>query len=207
MNLQKKLASLAFSLTVAVAANNAHAVDCVSVTSISAWLAAGTCSQDNTQFTIGSTTLSGNAGVVFFGGAFGFAVNKFDRSATSGSWNLVYTVTVKDDDFFISDMGAGADSPGGGSLAIDFVTGDPGGAFSLTVVNGVENGNSEKHDLTATSLTVNETFSVAANATLASVSNTFLLLENELRKVPETDTLALLAAGLLALGWTVRRRR
>jgi hypothetical protein len=101
-------------------------------------------------------------------------------------------------------MFAGADSPGGGSGLTKAVTGDPGGAFLLTVPNGVESAGSEKHGLTATALTVDENFNVNSNSRLLSVSDTFVQTRTIL--VPEPGTLLLLAIGMLGVGWVGRRQ-
>ena len=107
-------------------------------------------------------------------------------------------------------MLAGADNPGGGtpgfgtSLLTKDVTGDPGGAFTLVDTNGSEDAGSGKIGLTATSLTVDEKFSVSAGGTLLSVSDTFF--QAPTLKVPEPGSLLLLAAGFGAAGWIGRRR-
>jgi hypothetical protein len=99
---------------------------------------------------------------------------------------------------------APADNPGSGSLLTKAVTDDPGGPFLLTVTNGVEDAGSEKHGLTATTLTVDENFSVNAGSTLLSVSDTFF--QGETIRVPEPGTLLLLAIGMLGAGWIGGRR-
>ena len=91
-------------------------------------------------------------------------------------------------------MFAGADNPIATSLLTKNVNGDPGGNFVIGVINGNEGPGSEKHGLTATLLTVDESFSVGAGGILLSVSNTYL--ETEIRKVPTPGTLALLGLGL-----------
>lgn len=85
-------------------------------------------------------------------------------------------------------MFAGADNPGSGSLLTKGVTGDPGGAFLLTDTNGAEGATAEKHGFTATSLTVDENFSVNAGSTLLSVSDTFFQAQTPIR-VPEPGSL------------------
>jgi len=117
-------------------------------------------------------------------------------------WNVDYTISVTDPLFHLSDMFAGADNPGGGSLLTRDVTGDPGGAFTLTDTNGAEGPTAEKHGLTATALTVDENFSVDANKVLNSVSDTFF--QGETIRVPEPGTLLLLAIGMLGAGWIAR---
>jgi hypothetical protein len=132
------------------------------------------------------------------------AISNFDNSDLAGSWTLNYTISVLDPTQHISDMFAGADNPGGGSLLTKVTTGDPGGTFTLTDLNGVEGPNSSRSGLTATSLTVDETFVVGAGKTLVSVSDTFF--QAPTLKVPEPGSLLLLAAGFGAAGWFGRRR-
>jgi hypothetical protein len=132
-------------------------------------------------------------------------VTGFDTSTSAGTWNINYTISVLDPLFHITNMAAGADNPVVGSLLTKVVTGDPVfNPFTLTVTNGAEDAGSSKSGLTATSLTVNETFSVNADATLLSVSDTFV--QGQTIRVPEPGSLALLAIGLLGAGWVGGRR-
>jgi hypothetical protein len=182
---------------------------CSTITSIGAWKAAGSCDLGDKTWTIDSTSASlGDSVQTLFtliGDVFAMQIIGFDTSASAGAWTVTYDITVTDPIKFISDMFAGADNPGGGSSLTKDVTGDPGGAFTLTVLNGVENAASEKHGLGATTLHIVETFTVSAGATLLSVSNTYL---QKTRAVSTPDTLALLGLGLIALGAVrVGRRR
>jgi len=93
----------------------------------------------------------------------------------------------------------------GATLLEKGVVGDPGGAFMLKVVDGVEDAGSFQLGLHATALGITETFSVEALGTLASVSNTFF--QADVPVVPEPDTLLLFALGLLGLGWFARHRK
>src|SRR5262249_46839071 len=148
------------------------------ITSIGAWKDAGSCDLGDKHWTIDSTSASlGNSVQVLFtliGDVFAMQIIGFDTSALPGAWTITYDIPVTDPTKFISDMFAGADNPGGGSSLTKDVTGDPGGAFTLKVLNGVEDMGSEKHGLGATTLHIVETFTVNSGNTLLSVSNTYL---------------------------------
>ena len=88
------------------------------------------------------------------------AISNFDHTDAAFTWNLSYTISVLDPAFFIAIMAAGADDTGGlGSLLHKDVTGDPNfNPFALNVVNGKEDAGSIQFGLTATSLSVDESF-------------------------------------------------
>jgi len=151
---------------------------CSTITTIGDWAQAdGGCDigDKNWELNSASTSLLPTATISFtlVGDVYAMQVTGFDTSTAAGAWNINYTISVLDPAFHLSDMFAGADNPGGGSLLTKDVTGDPGGAFLLTVANGVEDAASEKHGLKAASLTVSENFSVNSS-TLLSVSDTFI---------------------------------
>lgn len=183
---------------------------CSTITTIGAWAQAdGGCDIGDKNWDLNSTSTSllPTAAISFtlVGDVYAMQVTGFDTSTSAGAWNINYTITVLNPLFFISDMFAGADNPGGGSLLTKSVTGDPGGPFLLTDTNGAEGPTSEKHGLTATALTVDENFSVDASKTLLSVSDTFI--QTETIRVPEPGTLLLLAIGMLGAGWIGRRAK
>ena len=183
---------------------------CSTITTIGAWEQAdGGCDigDKNWELNSTSTSLLPTASISFtlVGDVYAMQVTGFDTSTSAGSWNINYTISVLDPAFHLSDMFAGADNPGGGSLLTKDVTGDPGGPFTLTVLNGVEDAASEKHGLTAAALTVDENFSVNANSTLLSVSDTFI--QGRTILVPEPGTLLLLAIGMLGAGWIGRQSK
>jgi hypothetical protein len=199
------LAGGAFALGSSGAMASAVA-DCSTITTIGAWASAGTCviGDKAWEYNSKSDSLSTSAKISFtlVGGVFAMEITGFDTLTIANTWKINYTISVLDPAFHISDMFAGADNPGGGSLLHKDVTGDA--TFSLDVKNGVEDAGSEKHGLTATTLTVDETFSVLAGKTLLSVSDTF---EQTRRAAPVPGTLALLGLGLVALGAIRRTRR
>jgi hypothetical protein len=181
---------------------------CSTITTIGGWAQAdGGCDIGDKNWELNSTSTSllptTTISFTLVGDVYAMQVTGFDTSTASGAWNINYTISVLDPAFHLSDMFAGADNPGGGSSLRKDVTGDPGGAFSLIVANGVENAASEKHGLTAAALTVDENFSVNSNSTLLSVSDTFI--QGRTILVPEPGTLLLLAIGMLGAGWIGRR--
>jgi hypothetical protein len=182
---------------------------CDTILTIGDWAQAdGGCDigDKNWELNSTSTSLLPTAKISFtlVGDVYAMQVTGFDTSTAAGVWNINYTISVLDPAFHLSDMFAGADNPGGGSSLTKDTTGDPGGAFLLTVLNGVENAGSEKHGLTAAALTVSENFTVNSNSTLLSVSDTFI--QGRTILVPEPGTLLLLAIGMLGAGWVGRRQ-
>jgi hypothetical protein len=193
----------------------AQAVSCDTITTIRDWAALEDSGCDigdknwilNTE---GENLLGATIAFGFIGSTYGMQITGFDTTDLAGAWTLNYTIGVLDPTQHIFAMQAGADNPGGGipgfgtSLLTKDVTGDPGGAFTLTDTNGAEGPSASKIGLTATALTVDENFSVSAGGTLFSVSDTFF--QAPTLKVPEPGSLLLLAAGFGALGWFGRRR-
>lgn len=207
MNMRKALVTAMVGSTLALSGIGATAAPmCSTIVTIGAWAAAGSCDQGDKEWTLNSSVnLGAGVGVIFsfIGDTYAMQLVGFDTSSAAGTWNLNYTIAVTNPLFNITDMFAGADNPGGGSLLTKSVTGDA--AFTLTVVNGVEDAGSEKHLLTALTLTVDENFSVDAGKTLLSVSDTFT--QTRIPQVPLPGTLALFGLGLVALGAVRRIRR
>lgn len=208
MTMRKTLAAAIAGCTIALGSGSAAAATlCSDITTIGGWSLAGSCQQGDKIWSFGSTTLSPTTQVLFGGILLthNLQIVGFDTSDAANTWNVKYDIAVLNPvNLFISDMFAGADNPGGGSLLTKNVTGDPSGPFTLIDVGGAEGPASEKHGLTALLLHIDETFSVAANSNLLSVSNTYL--ESRRNLVPEPGTLTLLGLGLLAAA-AVRRRR
>ena len=207
--MHKTLTAIVAASALALGCGQAMAAPlCTGITSIGAWKAAGSCDLGDKTFTINSTSASlGDSVQTLFtliGDVFAMQVIGFDTSSSAGAWTITYDIAVTDPTKFISDMFAGADNPGGSSLLTKDVSGDPGGAFLLSVVNGVEDAASQKHGLDATSLHIVESFVVSAGGTLLSVSNTYL---QKSIAMPTPDTLALLGLGLIVLGAVRRPRR
>jgi len=208
--MQKTLLATLAGCGLALSAGSAmaDAVSCSTITTIRAWAdAVGGCDIGDKNWdlnNVGENLLPATINFSFIGTTYLMAISNFDNSDLAGAWSLDYTISVLDPSFHISSMFAGADNPGGGSLLTKGVTGDPGGAFTLTDTNGAEGLGSSKTGLTASALTVAEAFSVDAGSTLVSVSDTFF--QQQTSKVPEPGSLLLLAAGLGAAGWMGRRR-
>jgi hypothetical protein len=203
MNMRKALVTAIAGCTFALGSGAAMAaVDCSGITSISLWQSAGSCTTGDKTWTFGSSDLLGTVGVAFQ--QFAMQITGFDTTTAAGSWDIKYSITVTDPNFYISDMFAGADNPDFGSQLTKTVTGDPGGPFVLTDTDGAEGPTAVKHGLHSISLSIDEAFSVIAGEHhLLSVSNTYLQTRVAL---PLPGTLALFGLGLVALG-AVRRTR
>ena len=94
---------------------------CTTITTIGAWEQAdGGCDigDKNWELNSTSTSLLPTATISFTlsGDVYAMQITGFDTSAAAGAWNVNYTISVLDPLFHISDMFAGADNPGGGSL-------------------------------------------------------------------------------------------
>ncbi|HJW51447.1 MAG TPA: hypothetical protein VJ501_05500 [Burkholderiaceae bacterium] len=209
--MRKTLAAAIVGCTIALGGSPAAAaVLCSDITTIAGWSAAGSCQQGDKIWSFGSTSANlSPLTQVIFGGILlthNMQIVGFDTSDAANTWNIKYDIAVLNPvNLFISDMFAGADNPGGGSLLTKNVTGDPSGMFTLIDVGGAEGPASEKHGLNALLLHIDETFHVDANKNLLSVSNTYL--ESRRNVVPTPGTLSLLGLGLVAMGAMVRRTR
>jgi hypothetical protein len=212
MDMRKALVTAMAGCGLALGAGNAMAAPtlCSTIGTIGDWQTAVTCQQSDKLWTFTSfTSTTGDflSAQVLFGNV-GLSTHNmqiigFDTTNNPNSWDVKYTIAVDltiSPDRRITDMFAGADNPGGGSSLVKTVSGDA--SFVLTVNNGAEDANSEKHGLSAVSLNIDEAFSVNADANLLSVSDTFTQ-----RAIPLPGTLALLGMGLVALGSARRRRK
>ena len=214
MTLRKSLVAAIAGCAISLGSGPAAAVEalCSSISTIAGWASAGSCLQGDKIWTFtGQENLLGAGVKLEFGGddlfTHNLQITGFDTKDTAGSWEIKYDISVVDvSKFFISDMFAGADNPGGGSHLRKDVTGDPGGPFSLFDNDGAEGPLSEKHGLTANLLHIDEKFDAPAGKTLLSVSNTFTESPKEI-PVPTPGTLSLLGLGLIALGAIRRTRR